>query len=186
MEINMVRFKVVRTVQKIAFVSTALILTPASLNISATEQVSPDTAVLEWAAMNANCHGTPLQNERNAQCKRRDELQAYLLNQGCVLTSQDVWVSPAQTHYFESVVFKAGMQASANPKSSASIKQEMMMMLHTKMKDPQIFAIWNEATIRVGLQRQSPHGYPLMNDLMLELAQKYAGSQDPALMLGRP
>lgn len=166
-----------------AVVVFGLILGLAPLSIRAAEQPTPDVAVLEWAATNANCRGSQLDVESSPQCKRRDELTVALRKKGYQLTNHDVWVSPDQKRYFDAVVLKAGMQAGANPGFGESIMEGMLPELRAKMKDEQIFAIWNDSSNRVALQRQSPYGYPLMSNLMQKLAQYYSKSRNPALTL---
>lgn len=174
----------VKALTWMAFLVAVSILGLAPMSICAQARPVPDVMVFEWANANSNCLASLRRSKTDMYCQRRDALTGALKSNGYRLTSHDVWISPAQMHYFESVVFKAGMQAGVHPESSASIRQEMLMLLHMKLKDREIFAIWNDPTIRSGLERQSPHGYPLMNDLMQELARNYSRSQDPALTLG--
>jgi hypothetical protein len=173
----------VKAVTALTAVAVALMLELAPLTTRAAEQPTPDVAVLEWMATNANCRGSQPDTAANPQCERRDALTVDLQNKGYVLTNHDVWVSPAQTHYFDAVTLKAGMQAQANPGLGASIMEGMLPELRAKMKDEQIFAIWNDSPNRAALHRQSPYGYALMNELMQKLAQHYSTSRNPALTL---
>jgi hypothetical protein len=173
-------FKVIVKMSAVVIVSATGLM---SLSTRAADQQVPDVAVLEWANVNAVCEASQRNAETSPQCERRDELAVALREKGYVLTNHDVWVSPEQRRYFGSVVLKAGLEAGVNPGLSESIMQGMLSELHAKMKDEQIFALWNDPALRAALERQSPHGYPLIYKLVRELARQYSTSNNPAMTL---
>jgi hypothetical protein len=161
----------------------ALVTGLMPLSICVAQQQVPDVVVLEWVNVNGVCEASQRNAETSRQCERRDKLTVALREKGYVLINSDVWISPEQRHYFGSVVLKAGLEAGANPGLSESIMQGMLSELHSKMKDEQIISLWNDPALREALERQSPHGYPLIYKLVHELARQYSNSNNPALTL---